>query len=79
MEEWDAKYIHNKFSEVHARLDIIQNSVSQQTHLLERKLETLTKEISDLKKQGNNGSMKMAGLGGVIAGGIIEFVNLYLR
>ena len=78
MDEYDANYIHNKFSELHARLDNLQNSISEQLHLLVRQLDSLDRKISDLERQRNNGNMKMAGIGGVLAGAIVELAN-YLK
>ncbi|NER36216.1 MAG: hypothetical protein F6J93_19900 [Oscillatoria sp. SIO1A7] len=79
MENWDANYIHNKFDEVNARLTILQKSVSEQTHLLERKIEDLSNKISDQKTQGNNGGIKIATLSGIISAALFEIIQVFVK
>ena len=79
MEDWDANYIHNKFSEIHARLDALETLHSDQDHLLERKLDSLGETIDEIKKQRNNANVRIAALGGGIAGAVLEIVQYFIQ
>ena len=79
MQEWDAEFIQNRFSEIHARLDALETLQSDQTNLLKRKLDSLGETIEEIKKQRANGSVKIAALGGGIAGAVLEIVQYFFK